>query len=165
MTAPQSTPLLVNLEWKIGANSLWLQRKTFCKEKPFVKKSPVKFYYSSHFVTIKIIMEWKWEFNNIKFVVILIRFLGTCALPFCDFFVFAEPIQLVHCDTCSTQVKPRRSEVPRYLVSGEKYAVHGFTVSARVEHVSQRTSCTGPAKQNGSVHVPQNRMSITTNSV
>ena len=61
-------------------------------------------------------------------------------------FVFAGPIQLVHCDTCSTQVKPRRSEVPRYLVSGEKYAVHGFTVSTHVEHASQRTSCIGPAK-------------------
>ena len=52
----------------------------------------------------------------------------------------------MHCDTCSTQVKPRRSEVPRYLVSGEKHAVHGFTVTAHVEHASQRTSCTGPAK-------------------
>ena len=61
-------------------------------------------------------------------------------------FVFAGPIQLMHCDTCSTQVKPRRSEVPRYLVSGEKYTVHGFTVTAHVEHASQRTICTGPAK-------------------
>ena len=61
-------------------------------------------------------------------------------------FVFAGPIQLVYCDACSTQVKPRHSEVPRYLMSGEKYAVHGFTVSTRVEHASQRTSCTGPAK-------------------
>ena len=61
-------------------------------------------------------------------------------------FVFAGPIQLMHCDTCLTQVKPRRREVPQYLVSSEKYAVHGFMVTAHVEHASQRTSCTGPAK-------------------
>ena len=62
-------------------------------------------------------------------------------------FVFAGPLQLVHCDTCSTQVKPRRSEVSRYLVSSEKYAVHGFTVMPvlNMRH-SQRTSCTGPVK-------------------
>ena len=67
-------------------------------------------------------------------------------------FVFAGPIQLC----TETHV------VPRYLVSGEKYAVHGFTVSTRVEHaqvvLAQR-------KQNGRVPVPKNRMSITTNLV
>ena len=81
--------------------------------------------------------------NNVKFVAILIRFLGTCALLFCLRWANTA-CALWH--GCSTQVKPRRSEIPRYLVSGEKYAVHGFTVSAHVEHASQRTSCTGPAK-------------------
>ena len=52
----------------------------------------------------------------------------------------------MHCDTCSKQVKPRRSEVPRYHVSGEKYTVLGFTVTAHVEHASQCTSCTDPVK-------------------
>ena len=62
--------------------------------------------------------------------------------------------------------KPRRSEKSRDILwaarIGEKYAVCGFTVSTRVEHaqvvLAQR-------KQNGSVPVPKNRMSITTNSV
>ena len=64
------------------------------------------------------------------------------------------------------KAKAQRSP-SRYLVSGEKYAVHGFTVTAHVEHASQHTSCTGAAqrKQNGSVPVPQNRMSIITNSM
>ena len=43
------------------------------------------------------------------------------------------------------KAKAQRS-LSRYLVSGEKYAVHGFTVTAHVEHASQHTSCTGPAK-------------------
>ena len=43
------------------------------------------------------------------------------------------------------EAKAQRS-LSRYLVSGEKYAVHGFTVTAHVEHASQHTSCTGPAK-------------------
>ena len=95
-----------------------------------------------------------WKSENTKIVVILLWFLGTCALSFC----FAGLIQLVHCDACSTQVKPRRSKVPRYHVSGDKFAVHSFTVSNRVEHTSQRTSCSGPAKQNGSAQVPKNQI-------
>ena len=43
------------------------------------------------------------------------------------------------------KAKAQQSQL-RYLVSGEKYAVHGFTVTAHVEHASQHTSCTGPAK-------------------
>ena len=43
------------------------------------------------------------------------------------------------------KAKAQRS-LSRYLMSGEKYAVHGFTVTAHVEHASQHTSCTGPAK-------------------
>ena len=38
--------------------------------------------------------------TNTEIVAILIRFLGTCALPFC----FAGPVQLVRCDVCSTRV-------------------------------------------------------------
>ena len=86
-----------------------------------------------------------------------VRFLGASVLPFCDIFVFAGPIQLVHCDACSTQVKPRGSEVPRYLVSSEKFAVLGFTVT--------HACCTGPAKQNGSAPVPGNGMSVAASSV
>ena len=51
---------------------------------------------------------------------------------------------------------------PRYLVSGEKYAVRGFTVSTRVEHAQVVLA---QQKPNGSVPVPKNRTSITTNSV
>ena len=63
----------------------------------------------------------------------------------------------MHCDACSTQVKQRGSEVPRYLVSGEKFAVLGFTVT--------HACCTGPAKQNGSAPVPGNGMSVAASSV
>ena len=34
-----------------------------------------------------------------------------------------------------------------------------------VEHVPRCTYCTGPAKQNGSAPVPENRMSVAANSV
>ena len=67
------------------------------------------------------------DINNTEFVAVLIRFLGASVLPFCDFFVFAGSIRLVHCYACSTQVKPRGSEVLRYLMSGEKLAVLCFT--------------------------------------
>ena len=48
-----------------------------------MKKKNIEFYYSFDFVTIKIISELKLELINTKFVAILIRFLGTSALPFC----------------------------------------------------------------------------------
>ena len=121
------------------------------KKKKIVKKTPVKLYYSSQM-----------RVNNIEFVAILIRFLGTCALPFC----LRWANTLVHCDTCSTQVKPRRSEFPRYLVSGEKCTL--CTALRLVPMLNMRHSAQvvlAQWKQNGSVPVPQNRMSITTNSV
>ena len=62
--------------------------------------------------------------------------------------------------------KPRRSEKSRDISwaarSGKKYAARGFTVSTCVEHAQVVLA---QWKQNGSVHVPKNRMSITTNSV
>ena len=44
-----------------------------------MKKEAIKCYYSSDFVTLKILS----DVNNTEFVAILIRFLGTSALPFC----------------------------------------------------------------------------------
>ena len=115
-----------------------------------MKKETIKFYYSSNFVTVK----KNPDVNNTEFVAMLVWFLGASALPFCDFFFCC--LRWAG-DACSTQVKPRGSEVPRYLVSGEKCAVLGFTVT--------HACCTGPAKQNGSAPIPGSRIGVATSSV
>ena len=117
-------PIKLTLRISAVRNSLWPKKK----KKKNCEKRNLKMLLFSWFCYLKNTIGRKIKVNT-KFLAILIRFLGTnCALPICLRWANG-PIQLVHCDACSTRVKPRRSEVPRYLVSGEKYAVRGFTVT------------------------------------
>ena len=95
----------------------------------------------------------------------LVRCLGASALPFCDFLVFTGPVWLVHCDACSTQVKPRAAKSRDISWVARSSLCSALRLPMHVEHVPRCTCCTGPAKQNGSAPVPGSQIGVATSSV
>ena len=80
-------------------------------------------------------------------------------------FLFAGAIQLAHCDACSMQISQGAARSP--VISREQRELARSTLrpALRLIPVLNMHKLYWPSeKQNGSVHAPENRMSITTNS-
>ena len=123
-----------------------------------MKKKPIKCYYSSDFVTLKILS----VVNNTEFVAILIRFLGTSALPFCLRWANTACAlwRMFNTGKAKGQRSPAISRERRELRCARLYGYPCMLNMCHSAHVvlAQR-------KQNGNAPVTKNRMSITTNSV
>ena len=119
--------------------------------KNLLSKSPVK-------IGLKILS----DVNNTEFVAILIRFLGTSALPFC--LRWANTACALWRMFNTSKAKAQRSPV----ISRERREVHcarlyGYPCMLNMCHSAHVVLA--QQKQNGSAPVPKNGMSITTNSV
>ena len=93
----------------------------------------------------------------------LVRFLELVRCHFVIFvfvFVFAGPIQLVHCDACSTQVKPR----PKGQREVRCARLYGYPCMLNMCH-GAHVLALAQRNKNGSAPIHGNRMSAAASSV
>ena len=132
-------------------------KKSFCEER---HRKMILFFW---FCYLKNTIGRKIKVNNTKFVAILI--LGTSVLPFCLRWAnTACPLWRMF-NTGRAKVQRELLKSCDILWAARSTLCAALRLPVHVEHASQCTCCTGPAKTKWQPPVPKNRMSITTNSV